>query len=145
MNENIEILEYIYKNAEMGYTSSYKLLNSLKGKENKIKKSLENITNEYKKYRDESKRMIKKSKINLDGNSIITKITSSFGIQMEVNKDNSDAAIAHLMIQGLTMGCVDIESKINRFKNAIDKRVETLANNYLKFQNDSIEYLKQFL
>ena len=41
MNENIEMLEYIYKAANIGRTSSENLLKALKEKDNKIKKALE--------------------------------------------------------------------------------------------------------
>ena len=64
---------------------------------------------------------------------------------MEVKKDNSDASIAHLLIQGLTMGIVDIESKIKRFENYADKNIINLAKNYLKFHNDYLEKLKTYL
>ena len=37
MDENLELLEYIYKNAEMGVYSSEKLIQDINGKENKIK------------------------------------------------------------------------------------------------------------
>ena len=38
MDENLELLEYIYKNAEMGSYSLTKLIECLNCKENKIKK-----------------------------------------------------------------------------------------------------------
>ena len=40
MNENNELLEYIYQTAEMGVFSTTKLIEDINGKENKIKKSL---------------------------------------------------------------------------------------------------------
>ena len=42
---------------------------------------------------------------------IITKIGSDMGIKMETIKDNSDAAIASMLIEGFTMGVT--EMKIN--------------------------------
>ena len=38
MNENNELLEYIYQTAEMGVFSTTKLIEDINGKENKIKK-----------------------------------------------------------------------------------------------------------
>lgn len=43
MNENNELLEYIYQNSEMAKYSLEKLINELKGKDNKIKKDVEEI------------------------------------------------------------------------------------------------------
>ena len=64
---------------------------------------------------------------------------------MEVDKDNSDAAISHLLTQGLTMGCVDIASKIDRYEHDCDKKILNLAKRYLKFQKEAIEILKPYL
>ena len=43
MNENEEILEYIYQTSNMGMQSTKDLIISLKGKDNKIKKLLPEI------------------------------------------------------------------------------------------------------
>ena len=143
--ENLEILRFIYKNADMGYSSTQKLLTSLKEKENTIKNSLETIKKGYKDYMDKSRALIKKRNSSIKRSSLVSKASSSLGIIMEVNKDNSDPAIAHLMIQGLTMGMVDIESKIKRFERICDNSVIEFAKEYLAFQNDSLENLKNYL
>ena len=83
--------------------------------------------------------------IYLIDNSIKTKIGSMMGIKMDVSNDNSDSAIAHLMIEGLTMGVVDIESKINRFDKEVDKKIMKLAKDYLNFHNNYIKLLKIYL
>ena len=145
MDENIELLEYIYKNSEMGAYSCNELIKDLNGKENKIKKVIEGILKGYENYQKESKVNIKKYKYELKKNSLITKISSTLGMKMEVDKDNSDAAMAHLLTQGLTMGCVDIASKIDRFENDCDKKILSLAKKYLKFQKEAIDFLKPYL
>ena len=140
MDENKELLKYIYENASMGYQSTSKLLKELREKDNKITKSIDVIKNGYKKFKNESKKQIKGSKIDL-----ITKITSGIGIKSSIKKDNSDSAIAKLLIEGLTMGTTDIEVKLNRYKKNADKKIVILASDYLAFQNDSIEHLKNYL
>lgn len=145
MDENVELLEYIYKNSEMGNYSCQKLIKEINGKENKIKKILEGILKGYENYEKESKRIIKKYNYELKKNSLMTKMSSSMGIMMEVDKDNSDAAIAKLLTQGLTMGCVDIASKIDRYEKDVDKKVLDLAKRYLKFQKEAIDILKPYL
>ena len=54
MNENVELLEFIYKTAEMGSFTLTKLINELKDKENKIKKVVEDEIKGYEKYIKES-------------------------------------------------------------------------------------------
>ena len=116
MNENLELLEYIVKNAEMGKYSCEKLIKQINDKENKIKKVVEGILKGYENYYKDSKKIIKNYTNELKENGTIAKMEASMMMKMDVMKDNSDANIAHLLTQGLTMGVVDITSKIDRFE-----------------------------
>ena len=121
MNENVELLEYIYRNAEMGVFTLTTLINELKDKENKIKKTVEDEIKGYEKYLKESKKIIENSKYDLKENGMMSKMGASMGIKKETKCDNSDAAISHMIIEGLTMGVVDISTKINNYKEKIGK------------------------
>jgi len=145
MDENIELLNYIYKSSDMGVSSCEKLIRDINGKENKIKKILEGILKGYENYKKESKRHIKKNNYELKNTPLMAKISASVKMSMQVDSDNSDANIAHLLTQGLTMGCVDIASKIDRYERDADKKVLGLAKRYLKFQKESIDILKDYL
>lgn len=145
MDENIELLEHIYKNAEMGVYSCESLIKDINRKENKIKKILEGILKGYENYKLESKKMIKKNKYELKKSPLVAKVSSSIQMMMEVAKDNSDSAIAKLLTQGLTMGTVDISAKIDRYEKDADKKIIKIAKNYLKFQKESIDILKDYL
>ena len=145
MDENLELLEYMYKNTEMGVYSCSKLIQDINGKENKIKKPLEGILKGYENYFKDCKQLIKKYKYPQNKNSLFTKISSNIGMKMEVDKDNSDSAIAKLLTQGLTMGCIDIATKIDRYEKDADNKILKLAKRYLKFQKESIDFLKEYL
>ena len=145
MNENVELLEFIYQNAEMGSFTLTKLINELQGKENKIKKVVEDEIKGYEKYIKDSKKLIDKGKYSLKENGLMSKMGASMGIKKETRSDNSDTAIAHMIIEGLTMGVVDISTKINNYKDVADKKVISLAQDFLKFQESEIERLKEFL
>ena len=145
MNENNELLEYIYQTAEMGVFSTTKLIEDINGKENKIKKVIEGILKGYENFLKDSKKLIDKNKTEIKENSTFSKMGASMGIKKEVKEDNSDAAIAHMMIEGLTMGTVDISSKIKNYEGDADKDILALAKKFLKFQEESIEFLKKYL
>lgn len=145
MDENLELLEYIYKNAEMGAFSLTTLIDLLNGKENKIKKTVEEEIKGYEKYLKESKKLIEKHKYELKETGMMAKMGATMGIKKETKCDNSDAAVAHMIIEGLTMGVVDISTKINNYKGSADKKIIKLAEDFLKFQEDEIEKLKSFL
>jgi alanyl-tRNA synthetase len=145
MDENIQLLEYMYKNSEMCVYTLNKLLEDLKDRENKIKKLIDEEIKHYQNYLNECKKIIKKNKYNLKENSLMTKMSSSMGIKKEVKKDNSDAAIAHMLTEGITMGIVDMETKIKNYKDSVDKNIYELANDYLKYHQSEIEKLKTFM
>ena len=145
MDENIELLEYIYKNSEMGVYTIKKLLKDLEGKENKIKKLADSQMKEYNRFQDEAKKIIKKNKYNLKSNGIMAKIGSAMGIKKEVEKDNSDASIAHLLTEGITMGIVDMETKLNNYKDFVRDEVYKLGQEFLEFQQCEVERLKEFM
>ena len=145
MNENLEMLEYIYKSSSMGVESLTNLLKELNDKENKLKDVISDELTNYEKYFKESKKLLKKHKGKIKDNSLMTKIMSKEGIKKEVKKDNSDASIAHMIIEGLTMGVVDMETKIKNMEDKIDKDILKIGTDYLKFQQDEIENLKKYL
>ena len=76
---------------------------------------------------------------------MFSKMGANMGIKMEVIKDNSDSAMAHMIIEGVTMGLVDIETKIKNFSDVCDKKILNLANSYKDSLNNQIETLKKYL
>ena len=145
MNANTEFLEYMYQNVEMGVFSLKKLLSSINDTENKIKKLISEELKEYEKYYKKVKKLIKKTKVEAKSNNLLAKVSTTFGIKMDMLKDNSDSSIARMLTQGLTMGVVDITSKIDNYNDTLDKSILKLGKQYKKFQQEEIERLKEYL
>lgn len=145
MNANTEILEYIYKDANMGAESITTLIKTLQSKDNKIKPVLEEELKKYEEYIKKSEKQLKKLKVELKEFSTMSKMSSWMGIKMEMLKDNSDARIADMLIKGLTMGTIDMNKRIDNYEKIVDKDVLKLAKEFKSFQEDSIEKLKVYL
>ena len=145
MNENNEVLEHMYQDSEMATYSLETLLNELKGKDNKIIKVIEDILKNYENYYKDFKKQLEKEKVNPKSSGMMAKMGSSFGIKKEVIVDNSDSRIADMLIKGLTMGTLDMEKKISKYSENIDKKTLKQAEAFLKFQQESIAELKKFL
>ena len=145
MNENNELLEHMYQDSEMATYSLETLLNELKGKDNKIIKVIEDILKNYENYYKDFKKQLKKEKVSPKSSGMMAKMGSSFGIKKEVIVDNSDSRIADMLIKGLTMGTLDMEKKISKYSENIDKKTLKQAEVFLKFQQESIAELKKFL
>lgn len=145
MNENMELLNFVYENAEMGMHSLNNLSDILRNKDNKIKSLIEDELKEYNSFLKESEKLLKKNKIEPKKTNLMAKISSKMGIAMETMKDNSDPAIASMIIEGLTMGIVEMETKIENYKKLVDKKILKLSTKFLKFQEEEIEKLKTFM
>lgn len=145
MNENTEILEYVYKNANMGAESLTTLLKAIHNKENKMKPIIEEQLKKYEKFVKDSEKILKKYKVELKEYNKMAKMSSWMGINMEMLKDNSDSRVASMLIQGLTMGTIEMTRKIEDYKTKVEKDVLKIAKDFLSFQEDSIEKTKPFL
>lgn len=141
----MELLNFVYENAEMGVHTLNNLSDTLRKKDNKIKGLIEDELKEYNSFLKESEKLLKKNKIEPKKTNLMTKLSSKMGITMETMKDNSDAAIASMVIEGITMGIVEIQTKIENYKKLVDKKILKLANKFLKFQEEEIEKLKKFM
>lgn len=146
MNENNELLTYIYQNASMGVKNCTNLINLLNGKDNKIKKVVEEELKGYEEFVKKAEKLLKKNKIEEPKEKgIMADIMAKMGMNMELMKDNSDARVADMLTKGFTMGNVDIEKKIDRFEENADKAILKLAKDLLDFGKKNIEILKPYL
>lgn len=145
MDENKELLTLIYQDADMGVSSTTTLIRKLNKTDNKIKKIVEGELKGYENFLKRTKKMMKDYKFSIDPKSPMSKMGSTMGINMEVMKDNSDSRMAGMLIQGFTMGVINITKKIDDFKGDADKDILKLAKDFKKFQEENIEMLKKYL
>lgn len=145
MNENVELLEYVYQTADMGAKSLTDLLKDIKDKDCKITELVSEQLKGYEKYIKESEKLLKKYDASPKGKGMITEIMTKMGIDKEVKKDNSDSAIAEMLIQGFNMGNLEMDKKIKTYKNSVDKKIIDLATNLLEFGRNSIKQAEEYL
>lgn len=145
MNENIELLNYIHEDSQMGITSLTTPIRKLNNKDNKIKKIVEAELKGYEQFLKDSEKLLKKYKAEIMDASMMAKTMSTMKVNFEVMKDNSDAKIADILTKGFTMGTIDMNKKIETYKDDVRKDILKLAQNFLKFQNENIEILKEYL
>lgn len=145
MKENNELILHIYQDAEMACYTIEKLINDLKEKDNKIKKTVEDILHEYQSWKLKSQKLLQKENAEVSKNPLIAKIMAGKSISKEVNDDNSDSAIADMLIKGISIGSIDMEKKITAYKAEVNKEDLSLAKDFLKFQEKTIEHLKEYL
>ena len=145
MKTENELLQHSYQAASMATFTLTKLLENLKEKDNKIKDATEDILKEYEQFAKTSKQLLQEQKIIPQEESMMAKMGASMGIKKEVINDNSDASMAEMLIQGISMGSLEMQKKIKAYEKKIDEETLKLAKSFLKFQENAIEKLKKYL
>lgn len=145
MIDEYEILNYVYKNAKMGSDSANTLLKSLENKDNKITEAVNDILNSYNTFLKQSESLLKSMNEKGKGFSHFTNMSADMGIKMQVLKDNSDSAIADMLINGLTMGEIEMTKMFSCFDENVDRDIKKLIRDFKDFQTNAIAKLKKYL
>jgi len=76
--------------------------------------------------------------------SLANKAMLWYGIQVNTIKDSSTTKIAELLVQGTNMGIIEGRRLLNH-NEGLDTDVNKLLNDFVDFQEKSLEKLKQYL
>jgi transcriptional regulator with PAS, ATPase and Fis domain len=142
MTGNVELLDYVYQNSEMGHDTLKQLLSMVE--DGAFKQVLESQFREYDKIFTMSEEKLRLFDKEAKGIKVITKISTYIMINLKTLANKSPSHIAEMLIQGSTMGIIDITKKIKEYEEA-DNDTLYLANNLLEFEKRNIEELKKFL
>ena len=142
MDINIEFLNYIYQNAEMGKNTISQLIKI--AEDVPFKKQLESQFREYKEIFDIASKKIHEANKTSKGIADFAKFTTYLMINLKTMTQKNSSHIAEMLIQGSTMGIVDVTKKLKEYKEA-DKDISALANRLLVFEQQNVEEMKKFL
>ena len=142
MEENLDVLKEVCKGVKMGMDAiSYV---SDKVEEQNLKDTL---THEYSMYNNILTQIDNAFK-NYNEVPNDYKITSKamlwYGIQTNTIKDKSDSKISEMLMQGTNMGIIEGRRILNAH-NDLDTDVKNLINDFVSYQEQSVEKLKKFL
>lgn len=142
MNENIELLNYIYQNAGMGKETITKLIDMSKDK--KYKKMLNSQLKEYEMICNKAEEKLKELNKKAKNNSIFSKIRTYLIINFNTLINKTPSHLSELLIHGSTVGIVDIIRSLKKYPNA-DKDIIKLANKLLKLEEDNVDECKMYV
>ncbi|MBQ9011789.1 MAG: hypothetical protein IJ093_03985, partial [Bacilli bacterium] len=89
--------------------------------------------------------MLKKYDQQAKGTGFMTDMMTKMGINKEIKNDNSDSAIASMVIEGFTMGNLSLDKMITNYEKEVDNKVLNLAKNLYKFGEEEVKKLKTFV
>lgn len=145
LSNNTEIFNQVYKNTEMGTTSISELLKVVD--DDNLKKTLTSQLNEYESIKNQAKREIRKAGAKPQTLNSFTKASSGIMIGLNTLMDKSPSHVSKMMIEGSTMGIVEITKCINDYENApsTSKEAIELAKKLLACEQNNVEQCKQML
>ena len=142
MNGNIELLNYIHQNAEMGKDTITQLIGISEDEE--YKKMLKSQLEEYKAIYDKANKKINDMNKEAKDINVFAKVSTYIMINLKTLMNKSPSHISEMLIQGSTMGIIDITKKLKEYPNA-DKEILDLANKLLVFEQNNVEECKKYL
>lgn len=144
MNANVEMLNYIYKNAQMGQNSINHLLDIVK-EDSKFRNLLDNQFTEYKMIFDTAEKALNEIGYEAKGTSPIQKFETYMMIDIKTLNNKSPDHVAEMLIQGSTMGIIQITRRLKDYSGDVDKNVQKLAEKLLSTEQHNVEECRKFL
>lgn len=142
MSEEVEFLNYIYKNAEMGVIGIEDIIAKVSAE--KFEKLLNSQKDEYTEICTEAEDILKKYGKQNENVGTMAKMSTKMMAEMSLMKDSSDQNIAKMMMEGSNKGIIEITEKINAYNNS-DAEIVVLANKLKATLEKNIEELKKYL
>ena len=140
--KNLKILNQIHKATKMGMDSistisekvqSQDLKNDLKFQYDKYNEILNQVNNELSKFGEFPKEL-----------NPTQKAMGWMSIEWNTMNDKSDSKISEMMLQGTNMGIIEGVKLLNNNPDA-PKQTKNILNEFIKFQENTVEQLKKYL
>ncbi len=142
IDENTSLLEEIYKTTKMGLRATQLIIPKVHSKQ--LRQKIANQESDYQDIAAKAKQMLRQDGRMPKPERAVQKAVLRSSIQMNTMLDQTPSHIAKLMINGTTMGIVDVTKHLNRFDGA-DTEVKKLAEDYIINEQKNIDELKKHL
>ena len=142
MNGNVELLNFVYQNSQMGVVTIDQIIGIAKD-ENFIN-HLKSQYDEYKEINTLARNMLNEKGYDEKGISLFEKIRTYLMINMQTLTDKSTAHINEMLIIGSNMGVINAIKNIKKYSDA-ETQIVSLMQRLLMFEEKNIQELKEFL
>jgi hypothetical protein len=138
----VEILSEIYRGAKMGVETINSMLNKVN--DNKIYDELKYQLRCYDEIANEAYGELVKRNQEPKDISTMNKLSAKMSVGINTMISNTPSHIADMLIKGSTMGVTEMTKSLNSYKDA-DPDIQSLADRFIKLEQDNIDRLMKFL
>ena len=142
MNETVQLLQDVVRNARTGRDAVEQLMK--KAESGPMRDELARERDDYAAAQREGERALLDAGGRAEPTGPVARAGMWMGLEMETLADRSDAHIAEIVIQGATMGVIEMTKALNTYDDA-DDRARSLASRFVVQQNETIDRQKAFL
>ena len=143
MNENAELLNYVYQNSQMGVESIDRILDLTE--DESFREVLKEQQKDYMRFHEKAREKLHENGFDEKGLNSFEKMRTYLMINMQTLTDQSVSHIAKMMIQGSSMGITEALQKLHQYENDADKEIRKLMEDLKDFEEKNIERLKKYL
>ncbi len=142
MNDTVQLLQDVVRNARTGRDAVEQLMK--KTGDGPMRDELAKERDAYASTQRESERALIGAGGRAEPTGPMAKAGMWVGLEMETLTDRSDAHIAEIVIQGATMGVIEMTKALNTY-DAADPHARGIASQFVVQQNETIDRQKGFL
>lgn len=140
MDVNETLLQELYKNTTMGGDSIINLMDKVENKE--MRQEMTNELSRYREYTNKVTKLLNDRGLKPEEPGMMAKAGSKIGMAFNTMLDTTTSHIAEMMINGATMGVINIEKQLNE---GPDGDARQLAEEILDFEKSTADNLARFL
>ena len=142
MNQTVQLLQDVVRNAQSGCDAVELLIGKAESPE--MRSELSRELNHYRHAAREAEAALAAAGGRPEPVGPMAKAGMWLGTQMNTLTDTSDAHIAEMVIQGATMGVIEMTKARNTYPDATDD-ASGIASRFIVMQNDIIDRQKAYL
>ena len=142
MDDNRNMLNYIYQNSQMGVNTIEQLIKI--SEDESFARYLESQLNEYKEINEKTVAIIKEMGLEEKWVGTVAEISAYMMINMKTIMDKSASHISEMMINGSTLGIIQATRALKKYKDT-DRNIVLLMEKLIETEENNFQQLKKFL
>ena len=142
MNETVQLLQDVVRNARTGLDAVEHLMQKTQG--SGMRDELARERDEYITSARDGEQALSDAGGKPEPSGAMSKAGMWLGLEANTLMDHSDAHIAEIVIQGATMGVIEMTKSLNTYGEA-DPHARSIASRFVVQQNETIDRQKTFL
>lgn len=142
MNKDTEMLNFIFQNVQMGTDTVNTILNDVK--DEAMRDDLMLQLKEYGAFARRTEDLLSQQGEKAKNNNLFKKAMTETMAKFNSMQDASPSHIAEMMINGATMGVIDMTKKLREY-NSANAAIHSLGSEVLKFEENTVEKMKNYL